>query len=85
MTIEEKAKNIFDKMCFVGDDICLMYKSSAKQCAIIAIENEYNSLREQLFNLKSCRIIESETVYLKRIEYLIEEEKQVKAELIKLK
>jgi translation initiation factor 2B subunit (eIF-2B alpha/beta/delta family) len=56
----------------------------AKKCALIAVEKEYNSLRELLFNLKSCRVIESELTYLKRINDLIQEEQQVKQEIEKL-
>jgi hypothetical protein len=55
-----------------------------KKCALIAVENEYHSLREQLFNLRSCRVIENEQTYLKRIDQLIEEEKQVKQEIERL-
>jgi hypothetical protein len=58
-----------------------MTKEAAKYCALILVENEYKSLREQLFNLKSCGVIQSDTVYLKRIEMLIEEENQLKTEI----
>lgn len=57
---------------------------NAKQCAVICIENEYNSLREQLFNLRACRVIESERTYLFRIQELIEQEKEAKQEIEKL-
>lgn len=52
-------------------------KMVAKKCAILAVENEYKSLREMLFNLKSCRVIESEKVYLSRLQGLIDEEQDV--------
>ena len=58
--------------------------SNAKQCALIAVENEYHSLREQLFNLKSCGIDIPEKVYLFRIQALIDEEQEVKKEIEKL-
>ena len=57
---------------------------SAKQCALIAVENEYNSLREQLFNLRACKVIESEKVYLHRLQELIDQEQEVKQEIEKL-
>lgn len=56
----------------------------AIKCAIISIENEYNALREQLFNFKACGILTNEKVYLFRLNELIEEEKQVKQELEKM-
>lgn len=58
-----------------------MTKEMAKQCALIAVENEYNSLREMLFNLRSCQVIESEKVYLFRLQKLINEEQEVKQEI----
>lgn len=61
-----------------------IFMSHAKQCALLAIEREYNSLREQLFNLRSCGVIESEKTYLFRIQELIDEEKQIKQEIEKL-
>lgn len=56
----------------------------AKQCALICVENEYHALREMLFSLRASRVIESERVYLSRLDRLIEMEKQVKEELNKL-
>ena len=86
MKAEEKAKELFNKFLktdekctysFVGDKV-------AKQCALIAIENEYRSLRELLFDLRACRVIESEEVYLSRIQQLIHKEQGVKQEIEKL-
>jgi len=56
-------------------------RESSKQCALIAVENEYHSLREQLFNLRSCHVIESEKVYLARIDFLNQEESKIKTEI----
>jgi hypothetical protein len=56
----------------------------AKQCALIAIENEYNSNRELLFNLRASKVIESEKVYLIRVQGLIDEEQEVKNEIVLL-
>lgn len=56
----------------------------AKECALIAVSNEYNQLREQLINLRSCKVIESENVYLTRLQSLINEEAAVKQEIKKL-
>jgi hypothetical protein len=85
MTPKEKAEELYSKF---EDNIQGIegyeWWESAKQCALIAVENEYNSLREQLFNLRSCRVITSEKVYLHRLDYLINEEKQVKIEIEKL-
>jgi hypothetical protein len=67
---------IFDSQFGWHDNI-----ESAKQCALIAVEKEYNSLREQLCNLRSCHVIENEKVYLARIDLLNQEESQIKTEL----
>jgi hypothetical protein len=53
------------------------------KCALLAIEKEYHSLREMLFNLRACRVIESEKVYLRRLQELIDEEEKVKQEIEK--
>ncbi len=55
----------------------------AKEGALVCVENEYNALRELLFNLRSCRVIESEKVYLHRLDELIKEEQEVKYEIEK--
>jgi hypothetical protein len=80
MEAEKKAKELVDKF----SNVALLDDYEAKQCALIAVENEYHSLREQLFNLRSCHVIESEKVYLFRLNELIEQEKEVKQEIEKL-
>jgi len=79
MEAKEKAVELVDKFISEG---CLF--ANAKKCAIICVENEYNALREQLFNLRACGVIESSETYLKRIQYLIDEEAQVKHEIQQL-
>lgn len=64
----------------IGDNIGFL----AIKCALIAVKNEYNSLREQLFNLRACRVIESEKVYLARLDELIKQETEIKEEILKL-
>ena len=86
MIPKEKAKEIIERFNTGYIIICKMsernmYISEAKQCAIIAVENEYHSLRELLFNLRSSSVIENEKVYLSRLQGLIDEEKAVKAEI----
>lgn len=56
----------------------------AKKCALVSVSIEYTSLREQLFNLKATRVIESEKTYLSRLQELIDEEKELKIEIEKL-
>lgn len=83
--IEQKAKELVDK--FKGfafydwelphNEAMKHQEQNAKQCAIISVKGEYHSLREQIVNLKSCRVIESEKTYLARLEMLIDEEKKV--------
>ncbi len=53
----------------------------AKQCAIICCGNKYHALREQLFNLRACGVIQNEKTYLKRLQELIVREEQVKQHL----
>lgn len=94
MTPKEKAVELVNKFSLVNSEMIIVdglwdrdFKlddDDAKQCALIAVENEYNSLREMLFNLRSCCVIESERVYLHRLQQLIDEETQVKQEIEKL-
>lgn len=83
MSAEKEAKKLFGKYYIICQEYTEEIQCSiqAKKCALIAIEYKYNSLRELLFNLKSCRVIESDLVYLKRIEVLIQEEQQVKQDI----
>ena len=76
MTPKEKAQEIFDKMYNVSLTTNISIAS-----AIVAVDKEYNSLREQLCNLRSCHVIENEKVYLARIDLLNQEESQIKTEL----
>lgn len=64
----------------IEDEITL-----AKNIAIMVIEKEYHSNRELLFNLRSCGVIESEKVYLARLQNLIDEEKKVKQVIEEIK
>lgn len=85
MTPKEKAEKLFIKFYPNWYDNGLVAKSKyAKEYAIMAVENEYHSLREQIFNLRSSGVIESETVYLFRIDALLREEQEVKQEIEKL-
>lgn len=85
MTPKEKAKELFDNCSKLETDYEFeVGYSMTKEIALIAVENEYNSLREMLFNLRSCHVIESEKVYLHRLQELIDEEQQVKNEIKKL-
>ena len=96
MEAKEKALELFNKMNVIhyvnlggknknskGLPVSMHY-SQIKKCAIICVENEYNALREQLFNLRACGVIESSETYLKRIQDLIDEEAQVKHEIQQL-
>jgi len=87
MALKEKANELVEKYVEQLLDVGL-YRgdvlSDAKQCALICIGNEYYAVRELLFNLRSCRVIKSEKVYLIRIDELIKEEKELKKEIGKL-
>ena len=52
--------------------------------AIKCVEQEYNALREQLFNLRSCYVIQNPNTYLVSLDQLNNEEQQVKSEIEKL-
>jgi len=92
MTPLEKAKELVEKFgepikCKVTSKVSLpisMHIEQQKQCAIIACEIKYHSLRELLFNLRACRVIESEKVYFSRVQTLLDEENEVKQEIEKL-
>ena len=83
MTTKEKAEELVDKFYLIPElnGNCIITKHSAKQCAIIAVKNEYHSLREMLFNLASSRVIESEKVYLFRLQELINNENELIQEI----
>ena len=86
MTPKEKAKELVEKYNdYLQQEMqCIVYVNQAKKCALIAVENEYKALREQLFNFRSCGIIIGEKVYLTRLQQLIDEGNEVKQELEKL-
>jgi hypothetical protein len=81
MTPREKAKELVDKFIPYAYDGASSSEENAQECALIAVENEYHSLREQIFNLRSVGVIESEMVYLFRIDALLREEQEVKQEI----
>jgi len=75
MTPKEKAKELVNSFLYLQDDnFGIDY---AKLCALIAVKNEYHSLRELLFNLRSCGMVQYEKVYLVRLQNLIDEEKEI--------
>lgn len=82
MTPKEKAIDIVGKMC--GNNCTENNIKKMINPSLISVKNEYHSLRELLFNLKSCGINIPEKVYLKRIQDLINEEKLIIEELEKL-
>ena len=51
------------------------------EAAIKMVETEYHSLREQLFNLRACGVIESGNTYLKRLDELNSQEEGIKKEI----
>jgi hypothetical protein len=53
-------------------------KEQAKQCALLHVKEKYKEIRETLFNLRACGVINSERTYLNRIADLIIKEQQVK-------
>jgi len=57
---------------------------ATKLHALVSLVNKYIPLREQLFNLRSCGMIQSDRVYLSRLEELIQREAKVKQEIEKL-
>jgi hypothetical protein len=80
MTAEEKAKELFYKFWEVQEP----KHKIAKKYALIAIKNEYHSLREMLIHFQATRVINDEKFYLKFLQKLIDEEQEIKQEIEKL-
>lgn len=75
----EKYNILFNKIIpLVSND---NYNEKSKQILIYLVENEFHSLREQLFNLRSCGVIENPNVYLHRLKELIEDETKIIKEI----
>ena len=87
MTIKERAIELVDsyRMLLINKDTdCgneILCTIIAKECALISVINEHNSLREQLFNLRVCGMIESEKVYFYRMDELFQIENELKYEI----
>lgn len=54
---------------------------NAKQSALIAVKIKYNALREQLFNLRACGVINSAQTYISRLDSLNAEQLTIENEL----
>jgi hypothetical protein len=90
MEAKIKAKELVDKFSNLEyptptwsnnkETSCYSY-DMAKQCAIIAVENEYHALRELIFLLRSNGVIESEKTFLHFVDLYIKEEAEVKREI----
>lgn len=86
MTPKEKAEELFDKYCYAikteeTDSGYFTNVIYAKQCALIAVENEYHSLREMLIHFQGSKVINDGDFYLKFLQKLIDEEQEVKQEI----
>ena len=79
MKAKEKAKELVEKYISVNGNSFF-----AKECALIAVENEYNSLREQLYELRVNKVIENGKVYLALLDKTHKDEAEVKQEIEKL-
>lgn len=91
MTPKEKAEELVEKYLpeVRGADrydynVDAMNIYIAKQCAKIAVENEYKEKRELIFLLRSNYVITLEKTYIYYIELLNKEEQEVKQEIEKL-
>jgi len=86
MKLKEKSKELVCKyyhLFSVELENTIDYRE-AKQCALIAVENEYHSLREMLIHFQGSRVINDGNFYLKFLQKLIDEEQKVKQEIEKL-
>jgi hypothetical protein len=79
MEAKEKAKELIEKFISVNGNSFF-----AKDCALIAVVNEYHSLREQLFQLRVNKVIENGKVYLALLDKTHKDEAEVKQEIEKL-
>jgi len=97
MKASDKAKKLVEKFLRIEDDTTFYWEPyydkpynddevlpHAKKCALFCVENEYFGKRELLINLKSCGIGISEKAYLYRIQELIDEEAEVKQEIVNI-
>jgi hypothetical protein len=86
MNIQDEAYRIFETIWLMPDENkhCGMSRFYSKKLAVLLIKNKYESNRELLFNLKSSGIEISGIVYLSKIQYLIDEERQMIEEIEKI-
>jgi hypothetical protein len=93
MKSEEKAQELFNKYFLLHESatdengvwiLSALNKGLAKKCALIAVENEYYSLREMLIHFQGTKVINDGNFYLKFLQKLIDEEQDVKQEIEKL-
>jgi hypothetical protein len=87
MTPKEKAKDLkdkFQKQIFFHVTDERLDINEAKGLALIAVENEYYSLREMLIHFQGTKVINDVNFYLKFLQKLIDEEQEVKQEIEKL-
>ena len=86
MTPKEKAEDLVLKYLRLQekDSYNWFNRKLAKQCALIAVENEYHSLREMLIHFQGSKVINNGNFYLKFLQKLIDEEQEVKQEIEKL-
>jgi len=84
MILKEKAYRLVQEFALsdYNSNLCL---EKSKKNAIFCVQNEYHSLRELLFELKSKGIEFSEKLYPALIQILIDEEKILKEEIEKIK
>lgn len=79
----EKYNILFEKIIPLASNE--NYNEKTKQILIYLVENEFHSLREQLFNLRACGVIENPNVYLHRLKELIEDETKIINEISNVK
>jgi len=79
----DKAKELIIKFMEYPNLIDSSEDFRAKECALICVKNEYYSLREQLFNLRACGVIEKSKTYLARLDDLNEQEELIIKEINK--
>ena len=85
MTPKEKAQELVEKFTDIENEYNEYSDfKQAKQCALIAVENEYYSLREMLIHFQGTKVINGWNFYLKFLQKLIDEEQDVKQEIEKL-
>ena len=75
MDLKEKKQELFEKVNCLLPEYEAMSDNDIYELMKVIVKDRYFHLREIVFELRACRVIESEKVYLAKIQGLIDQEK----------